>query len=111
MRNAALGHLQQGGAPTPYDRLLATRLIHHALEELSGQFEASGRDAVYIGMTGNAIETRTIDHITEDFDPVVRRPRDQWWLGLRPVLSAVSLKDSGRQLTRVPIAPVQDTQH
>ncbi len=111
VRNAALGHLQQGGAPTPYDRLLATRLIHHALEELSGQFGAGRRDAVYIGMTGNAIETRTIDHITEDFDPVVRRPRDQWWLGLRPVLSAVSLKDSGRQLTRVPIAPVQDTQH
>ena len=110
VRNAALGHLQQGGAPSPYDRLLATRLIHRALGELADQFEQGRVDAEYIGMTGNAIETRTIDHISEDFDLVVRRPRNQWWLGLVPVLSAVSLKDSGRQLTRVSIAPAQDTQ-
>lgn len=111
VRNAALGHLQQGGAPSPYDRLLATRLVHHALSQLADQFEVGSKDAVYIGMTGNAIETRTVDHMPEDFDPVARRPRRQWWLELRPVLSAVSLKDSGRTLTRVAIAPAQDTHH
>lgn len=31
-RVAVLGHLQRGGAPTPYDRLLATRFAVHAMQ-------------------------------------------------------------------------------
>ena len=35
VRHQALGHMQQGGAPSPYDRLLATRLIARASISLS----------------------------------------------------------------------------
>ena len=32
VRHQALGHMQQGGSPSPYDRLLATRLVARAFE-------------------------------------------------------------------------------
>jgi len=38
-RVAVLGHLQRGGTPTPFDRLLATRFAVEALElVVSGQY-------------------------------------------------------------------------
>lgn len=38
-RSMVLGHIQRGGTPTPYDRLLATRFAYHAFElVLSGRF-------------------------------------------------------------------------
>jgi 6-phosphofructokinase 1 len=38
-RNVVLGHLQRGGAPTSYDRMLATRFGSRAMELLlEGQF-------------------------------------------------------------------------
>ncbi len=36
-RSMVLGHIQRGGTPTPYDRLLATRFGHHAFELLCGR--------------------------------------------------------------------------
>ena len=35
VRPAVLGHLQQGGNPSPFDRNLATRMAHFALDELT----------------------------------------------------------------------------
>ena len=34
-RVTVLGHLQRGGIPTPYDRILATRFGTHAAEMLA----------------------------------------------------------------------------
>jgi len=33
-RSIVLGHIQRGGTPTPFDRILATQLAHHAVEIL-----------------------------------------------------------------------------
>ncbi|MDK7340986.1 6-phosphofructokinase, partial [Pauljensenia sp. UMB0018B] len=33
VRASAIGHLQQGGSPTPFDRLLASRLTARAMAE------------------------------------------------------------------------------
>ena len=39
VRTTVLGHVQRGGDPTPFDRVLATRYGHHAAElVLKGQF-------------------------------------------------------------------------
>ncbi len=35
-RSIVLGHIQRGGTPTPYDRLLATQFGYHAYELLAG---------------------------------------------------------------------------
>jgi 6-phosphofructokinase 1 len=47
-----LGHLQRGGSPTPYDRILATR------------FGAAAVNAIDDGITGEMVALRAQDIIT-----------------------------------------------
>lgn len=90
VRPAVLGHLQQGGNPSPFDRLLATRLSHHALEQLTGLLAAGRHDASYVGITEDGLRSWPVEGMLSQLDPVERRPRDQWWLDLLPALRAVA---------------------
>lgn len=111
VRSSALGHLQQGGAPSPYDRLLATRLVFAALSELDSQFSQGCSQAVYIGDVGNAIQVRPVDRMFDDLDMANRRPFDQWWLDLRPILTAVSMQSQPRELESVTIMQAESFNH
>lgn len=52
LRATTLGHVQRGGAPTAYDRLLGTRLGAGAVEAL-----ACGETGVLVGMLGGRVST------------------------------------------------------
>ena len=52
VRMTVLGHLQRGGSPTAFDRILASRLGARAVEEL-----AQGGSGRMIALVGNRIET------------------------------------------------------
>lgn len=52
LRTTTLGHVQRGGAPTAYDRLLATRLGAGAVSAL-----ARGESGVLVGMRQSRVET------------------------------------------------------
>ncbi len=54
-RMVVLGHVQRGGAPTAFDRILATRLAHHATELLLG-----GERGVMVGMVANKLRTSAL---------------------------------------------------
>ena len=103
VRHQALGHMQQGGSPSPYDRLLATRLVARAFEQLLDQFERGDRGAYYIGQVGAAMEARPVKNMFDDLDLVNRRPFHQWWLDLVPVQRIVSLQNPGIEATPIPI--------
>jgi len=49
-RSLVLGHLQRGGSPTPFDRLLATRFGVRAVECI-----AAGRLGVMVALRGTEI--------------------------------------------------------
>lgn len=111
VRHQALGHLQQGGAPTPFDRLLATRLIDRALNEIDQQFAQNTAGALYVGQIGSAIDARPVDRMFDDLDIENRRPFNQWWMDLRPVLEAVSLRGSDKELAQVYIHDAESMVH
>ena len=50
VRSALLGHVQRGGAPTPYDRVLATRFGYHAAELLR-----TGRYGRMVALQGDVV--------------------------------------------------------
>jgi 6-phosphofructokinase 1 len=52
VRMVVLGHVQRGGSPTGYDRILSTRLAHHATELL-----IAGEHGVMIGIRANKLTT------------------------------------------------------
>ena len=103
VRHQALGHMQQGGSPSPYDRLLATRLVARAFEQLLDQFDRGDRGAYYIGQVGNAVEARPVKNMFDDLDIENRRPFVQWWRDLVPVQRIVSLQNPGIEATPIPI--------
>jgi 6-phosphofructokinase 1 len=61
-RLTILGHIQRGGAPTAFDRLLAARLAAKAVEEL-----AAGRPGTVIGLMN-------MQTVTTPIDEAVRQP-------------------------------------
>lgn len=111
VRHQALGHLQQGGAPTPFDRLLAIRLVERALREIDSEFASGGIGALYVGQVESQVTARPVERMFEDLDIENRRPFNQWWMDLRPVLEAVSLKGSEKALAAVHIEDAESVHH
>lgn len=90
VRSAVIGHLQQGGDPSPFDRVLATRLASHGVDVVDRELAAGTAGAHYLGLVDGKVQAAPMAHIHDEIDPAFRRPRRQWWLGLRPVIRAVS---------------------
>jgi 6-phosphofructokinase 1 len=85
VRPAILGHLQQGGDPSPFDRIQANRFARLCLEFLIEECQKDGDRSAFIGLQNGQIQF----HDMRDFERMVvsefQRPRDQWWLDLRPI--------------------------
>jgi 6-phosphofructokinase 1 len=90
VRPAILGHLQQGGDPSPFDRIQATRLSRMCLEYLIAQCDKQEYGSAFIGMQNGQIHF----HDMRDFDRLIdadhQRPKDQWWLELKGIASLLA---------------------
>lgn len=103
VRHSALGHLQQGGEPSPFDRILATRLVRAAIQELSGQFAENRSEPLGVGLSAQGIETFPLLQMQQKVDPQVRRPLNQWWLPLVDIISVVSRDEWDIEVRPLPI--------
>ena len=97
-RTLRIGHIQQGGAPTPADRLLATRLADAAVSEVAHQIRRGrthgGSKVVCVGMVGNQVRVTDIAAAMDGMDRPNQRPKEQWWLGLKDIYACVN-RDPG----------------
>lgn len=84
VRQAILGHLQQGGDPTPFDRMLATRLASRCIEYLETQLEQPEPASACIGLQKGEIRFTGLRDLPRLMDKQHARPKEQWWLDLRP---------------------------
>ena len=55
-----LGHVQRGGSPSAYDRILASRLGHKATEML-----LAGEHGVMVGVVANKFKTSRLEKNTK----------------------------------------------
>jgi 6-phosphofructokinase 1 len=85
VRQAILGHLQQGGDPSPFDRIQATRLAARCIEQLTNLPELDNPPAMFIGMQGGEVKFYNIEDIPRMADMALSRPKEQWWLDMRQV--------------------------
>jgi len=85
VRQAILGHLQQGGDPSPFDRILATRLAKRCIERLIDEAEAGTAGALAIGLNDGKIEFSELEALRRQVDSELQRPKTQWWMDLRPI--------------------------
>jgi 6-phosphofructokinase 1 len=90
VRPAILGHLQQGGDPSPFDRIQASRFARLCLEFLIEECDKGSTRNAFIGLQDGKIQF----HDMRDFERMVegeyQRPREQWWLALRPIASLLA---------------------
>ena len=82
VRWTVLGHLQQGGNPTPIDRVLATRFAVKAIEWLEAEAELAKPKAVCIGQLGGEYRFTDFDDVKRTYDIENQRPKEQWWSNL-----------------------------
>ncbi|AQX17040.1 6-phosphofructokinase [Tessaracoccus lapidicaptus] len=91
VRRALIGHVQQGGTPSPFDRINATRLAYQALVNLDRQLQ-SGTDDYVAAHSGTPGLMAPLRDVTDHMDWERQRPREQWWLRLRAVFDQLSRK-------------------
>ncbi len=89
-RQAVLGHLQQGGNPTPFDRIQATRLATRGIEFLIEQALRNQTDGAFIGLQNGAVEMQSLDDLAKWIDSAYERPKKQWWLELVPIANVLA---------------------
>ncbi|XP_015185145.1 PREDICTED: ATP-dependent 6-phosphofructokinase isoform X2 [Polistes dominula] len=100
-----IGHMQQGGSPTPFDRNLGTKMGSKAVEWFSEQFKkctnAEGRtyttdstSAVMLGVVRRQYRFTPFTELIEVTDFEHRIPTYQWWMKLRPLLKVLAKHES-----------------
>jgi len=85
VRQAILGHIQQGGSPSPFDRIQATRLASQCIEFLLAEVDKPAPAAGAIGLKGGEFEFTSIYDFPRLVEPGFQRPKEEWWLRLRPI--------------------------
>ncbi|CAK6952016.1 ATP-dependent 6-phosphofructokinase%2C platelet type isoform X4 [Scomber scombrus] len=99
-RKNVLGHMQQGGAPSPFDRNFGTKISAKAMQWISkklvetfrhGRVFANTEDSCcLLGMRRRALVFQPVVQLKDDTDFVHRIPKEQWWLKLRPLMKILA---------------------
>ncbi|XP_029379837.1 ATP-dependent 6-phosphofructokinase, platelet type-like isoform X5 [Echeneis naucrates] len=99
-RMNVLGHMQQGGAPSPFDRNFGTKVAAKAVQWISrtlkdsykgGRVFTSSEDtACLLGMRRRALVFQPVSQLRDETDFVHRIPKEQWWLKLRPLMKILA---------------------
>lgn len=85
VRQAILGHLQQGGDPSPFDRIQATRLAVQCVDYIIEQSASREPASAFIGFKAGRIEFTGLEDYPRVEDHTFGRPKTQWWLELRQI--------------------------
>ncbi|XP_042574878.1 ATP-dependent 6-phosphofructokinase, platelet type-like isoform X4 [Cyprinus carpio] len=101
-RKNVLGHMQQGGAPSPFDRNFGTKIAAKAMQWISKklkEFYRTGEGRVFantedsaclLGMRRRALVFQPVIQLKDETDFVHRIPKEQWWLRLRPLMKILA---------------------
>jgi 6-phosphofructokinase 1 len=96
VRVSVLGHMQQGGDPTPLDRIMAARMAGEAIDFIERESSAPESDdaaAAGLGVVAEQITLTPFYDIARLFDFEHQRPKQQWWMDLRPTLHMLAQPD------------------
>uniref|UniRef100_A0A674B6I5 ATP-dependent 6-phosphofructokinase n=1 Tax=Salmo trutta TaxID=8032 RepID=A0A674B6I5_SALTR len=99
-RKNVLGHMQQGGAPSPFDRNFGTKIAAKAIQWISRKLKDSYKEgrvfantedtACLLGMRRRAMVFQPVVQLKDQTDFIHRIPKEQWWLKLRPLMKILA---------------------
>ncbi|XP_048408327.1 ATP-dependent 6-phosphofructokinase, platelet type isoform X2 [Stegostoma tigrinum] len=126
-RKNVLGHMQQGGSPSPFDRNFGTKISAKAMQWITnkltetyrqGRVFANSEDtACVLGMRRRTLVFQPVLELQDETDFKHRIPNEQWWLKLRPLMKILAkykasfdVSDAG-QMEHVNRRLTQDSHH
>ena len=97
-RFAVPGHVQQGGEPSPMDRVRSLRMAIKCMQHLESfaektpdEIASDGLSTAVIGIKGAQVVFSGMKHLEEnETDWKDRRPKDEFWLGLIDIVETLS---------------------
>ncbi|XP_053962277.1 ATP-dependent 6-phosphofructokinase isoform X1 [Anastrepha ludens] len=100
-----LGHMQQGGSPTPFDRNMGTKMAAKCVEWLNAQIKNNTKpdgtvrcestdSACLLGIVRRQYRFTPLADLIGETNFEQRIPKTQWWLKLRPLLRILAKHDS-----------------
>ena len=95
VRQSILGHIQQGGDPSPFDRIQATRLASRCVEYLMEQAHTDTPGSAFIGLQKGKVRFTDLADFGRLSEPDAHRPREQSWMSLRPIAEIMSMPTGG----------------
>jgi 6-phosphofructokinase 1 len=90
VRQSILGYLQQGGNPSPFDRIQATRLATRCIDYLIAQAEQGSPASAFIGLQGREIKFHDLEDFPRMSDLENLRPKVQWWMDVREIAKVLA---------------------
>ncbi|KAF6270537.1 phosphofructokinase, platelet [Rhinolophus ferrumequinum] len=98
-RKNVLGHMQQGGAPSPFDRNFGTKISARAMQWITTKLkEAQGKGKRFVtddsicvlGICKRNLLFQPVAELKKETDFEHRIPKEQWWLKLRPLMKILA---------------------
>lgn len=99
VRTAILGHVQRGGAPTAFDRILACRMGAAAASEILKDMQEKHMDVSVLGLCGRGISIWSLAEALQEMDMKENRPKHEWFMELLPVADALAKHGPGPECT------------
>lgn len=117
-RKNVLGHMQQGGAPSPFDRNFGTKISAKAMEWISAKLKGShgtGKKFVsddsicVLGIQKRDLLFKPVAELRNATDFEHRIPKQQWWLKLRPIMKILAKYEASYDMSDAgKLEPVQN---
>ena len=95
VRRTVLGPLQQGGIPTPFDRIQGTRMAYEGMTSLMSLIENHEKTCGFIGQTNGLYAFHDWFELERLVHEEYQRPKKQWWLSLGEINSQLTFPPAG----------------
>lgn len=103
-----LGHMQQGGRPTPFDRNMGTKMAAKAFNWIIGQLTAPGvfdkeskkvytkekESCCLLGLRARSYMFQPVEDLKVETDFTYRRWKHIWWKQIRAIMRILAQHDS-----------------
>ena len=103
-----LGHMQQGGAPSPFDRNFGTKISARAMQWICMKLkESPGKikrfvtdDSICVlGISKRNLFFQPVTELKKETDFEHRIPKEQWWLKLRPLMKILAKYEASYEVS------------
>lgn len=95
VRRTVLGPLQQGGVPTPFDRIQGTRMAYEGMTSLLSLIEGHETTCGFIGQANGLYAFHDWFELERLVHEEYQRPKKQWWLNLGEINSQLTFPPAG----------------